>query len=159
MKTLTIPIVIFMLSLWGAAQSQTQLNLMPKPVSLQPGAGQLPITQSFSVAVTGSHDASLDLAVQRFQMQLSRQTGIPFRAKPGATPTLTIHADRGREGVQKLGEDESYDLTVSDSAATLNAPTPLGVLHGLQTFLQLVQVTPSGVGAFRVADESETVRS
>ncbi|HUC29255.1 MAG TPA: family 20 glycosylhydrolase, partial [Candidatus Acidoferrum sp.] len=42
------------------------------------------------------------------------------------------------------GEDESYELTVSDSAAQLNAPTQLGILHGLQTFLQLVQITPNG---------------
>ena len=70
---------------------------MPMPASVQPGTGQLPITQSFSVAVTGAHDASLDSEVQRFQTQLSRQTGIPFRPKPGATPTLQIHADHGRQ--------------------------------------------------------------
>jgi hexosaminidase len=117
------------------------------PASVQAGAGQLPITQSFSVAVTGFRDASLDLGVQRFQAQLSRQTGIPFRPKPSSPPTLTIHADHGREAVQKLGEDESYELTVTESSARLNAPTLLGILHGLQTFLQLVQITPSGFAA------------
>ncbi len=120
---------------------------MPMPASVQPGTGQLPITQSFSVAVTDAHDASLDREVQRFQLQLSRQTGIPFRPTPGATPTLDIHADHGRQTVQKLGEDESYELTVTDSGAKLSAPTTLGVLRGLQTFLQLVQITPSGFAA------------
>ncbi len=117
------------------------------PASVQPGTGQLAITQSFSVAVTGSHDASLDSEVQRFQVQLSRQTGIPFRPKSGATPTLEIHADHGRDAVQKLGEDESYELTVADSGAKLTAPTTLGILRGLQTFLQLVQITPAGFAA------------
>jgi hexosaminidase len=131
----------------GQTQTQPQLNLMPMPASVQPGAGQLPITQSFSVAVSGAHDASLDLEVQRFQTQLSRQTGIPFRPKAGATATLQIHADHGREAVQKLGEDESYQLTVADSGASLTAPTVLGVLRGLQTFLQLVQITPNGFAA------------
>ena len=120
---------------------------MPMPASVQAGSGQLPITQSFSVAVTGSHDASLDGAVQRFVSQLSRQTGIPFRPKPGAAPTLQIHADHSRQPVQKLGEDESYELTVTDSSAKLSAPTTLGVLRGLQTFLQLVQITPAGFAA------------
>jgi hexosaminidase len=120
---------------------------MPMPASVQTGTGQLPITQSFSVAVRGSHDASLDGAVQRFVSQLSRQTGIPFRPKPGAAPTLQIHADHGRQAVQKLGEDESYELTVTDSSAKLSAPTTLGVLRGLQTFLQLVQITPAGFAA------------
>jgi hexosaminidase len=117
------------------------------PASVQPGSGQLPITQSFSVAVAGAHDASLDSEVQRFTTQLSRQTGIPFYLKPGAAPTLQIHADHNRQAVQKLGEDESYELTVADSGAKLNAPTTLGVLRGLQTFLQLVQITPTGFAA------------
>jgi len=117
------------------------------PASVQTGAGQLAITPSFSVAVSGSHDASLDSAVQRFVKQLSKQTGIPIRPKEGAAATLQIHADKGREAVQKLGEDESYTLTVTDSGAQLNAPTPLGVLNGLATFLQLVQITPNGFAA------------
>ena len=117
------------------------------PASVQPGSGQLSINQSFSVAVAGARDASLDEEVQRFVAQLSRQTGIPFRPKPAAAPALQIHADHGREAVQKLGEDESYELTVSDSGAKLTAPTTLGVLRGLQTFLQLVQITPSGFAA------------
>jgi len=132
---------------FASAQTQLQLNLMPMPASVQPGPGELPINQSFSVAVTGNHDASLDGEVQRFETQLSRQTGIPFRPKPGATPALTIHADHGREAVQKLGEDESYELTVADSGAKLTAPTTLGAMRGLQTFLQLVQITPTGFAA------------
>ena len=125
------------------------------PASVQTGTGQLAITSSFSVAVTGSHDASLDSGVQRFVKQLSQQTGIPIRPKEGAAATLQIHADKGREAVQKLGEDESYTLTVTESGAQLNAPTPLGVLNGLATFLQLVQITPNGfaVPAVTIKDQ------
>jgi hexosaminidase len=146
---------VFLLVAAATAQSLPQLPLMPIPASVQTGTGQLPITQSFSVAVNGVHDASLDLEVRRFQTQLSRQTGIPFRSQPGAAPTLQIHADHDREKVQKLGEDESYELDITDSSAKLNAPDPLGVLHGLQTFLQLVQITPSGfaVPAVTIKDQ------
>jgi hexosaminidase len=147
MRTLTSIVIVILGSVLAAAQSQPQLDLMPMPASVQPSAGQLPITQSFSVAVTGSHDSSLDVAVQRFVSQLSRQTGIPFRPKPGAAPTLQVHADHGRQTVQKLGEDESYELTITDSGAKLTAPTSLGVLRGLQTFLQLVKITPAGFAA------------
>jgi hexosaminidase len=144
MRTLILTSTILCFALFASAQSQPQLNLMPMPASVQSGSGQLPITQSFSVALSGHRDASLEAAVERFQAQLSRQTGIPFRPKAGSAPTLNIHTDHGRAAVQKLGEDESYELTVTDSSATLNAPTPLGVLHGLETFLQLVQITPTG---------------
>jgi hexosaminidase len=125
------------------------------PASVQPGTGQLQINASFSVAVTGSHDASLDREIQRFQEQLSRQTGIPLRPKSGVTPALQIHADHGRQAVQTLGEDESYELAVADSGAKLTAATPLGILHGLQTFLQLVEISPTGfaVPAVTIKDQ------
>src|SRR5579864_873651 len=147
--------VISAFFLVASAAAQSQLNLMPMPASVQPGTGQLPITKAFSVSVTGSRDSSLDSAVQRFTAQLSRQTGIPFQLKSGTAPTLQIHTDHGRESVQKLGEDESYELTVAESGAQLIAPTTLGALHGLQTFLQLVTITPSGfvVPAVTIKDQ------
>lgn len=46
--------------------------------------------------------------------------------------------------MQQLGEDESYHLEISKTRVQLTAPNPLGVLHGLQTFLQLVKITPQG---------------
>ncbi len=120
---------------------------MPLPASVQQGSGILPVIQSFSVSVTGAHDPVLEAGVRRFVAQLSRQTGIPFRPKAGANPTVSVHADKALETVQKLGEDESYQLTVTESGAQLTAPTTLGALHGLQTFLQLVEITPSGFAA------------
>jgi hexosaminidase len=144
MRTPLGAIAVLFLSAIAVAQSQPQLNLMPMPASVQTGTGQLAIDRSFSVAVTGVHDASLDREIQRFKTQLSRQTGISFWPKADATPTLTVHADHGREAGQRLGEDESYELTVTDSNALLQAATALGAIRGLQTFLQLVQITPAG---------------
>ncbi|MGA7908101.1 MAG: family 20 glycosylhydrolase, partial [Candidatus Sulfotelmatobacter sp.] len=107
--------------------------------------GQLLVDRSFSVAVTGFHDASLDRGVHTFVALLSRQTGIPLLPKADAAhPTLQIDADHDRERVQKLGEDESYELDITASEARLTAPNPLGILHGLQTFLQLVQPSATG---------------
>jgi hexosaminidase len=147
MRSLTLAGVFFIFAGLAVSQNPPQLNLMPMPASVQQGSGQLPIMQSFSVAVAGTHDAALDSAVQRFTKHLSAQTGIPFRPTSGATPTLTIHADHGLEPIQKLGEDESYQLTVTDSSAQLTAPATLGALRGLETFLQLITITPSGFAA------------
>src|SRR5207245_8284585 len=55
-----------------------------------------------------------------------------------------MHAEQAREGVQGVGEDESYELVVNGSVAKLSAPNTVGTLHGLQTFLQLVEPTPNG---------------
>ena len=146
-KTFGILSTVLILACTLTAQSQPQLNLMPMPASVQQGSGMLSITQSFSVSVTGTRDPALEAGVQRFVAQLSRQTGIPLRPKAGSAATLTVQADKGLEAVQKLGEEESYQLSVTESGAQLTAATTLGALHGLQTFLQLVTITPSGFAA------------
>ena len=157
MRTLLIVIGIFLFAAFATAQMQPQLNLMPMPSAVQPGTGQLLIDRTFSVSVTGFHDASLERGVDRFVSELSRQTGMSFNhdAVKVAEPTLLIHAEHRREEVQKVGEDESYELRVEQSGAKLTAPNPLGILHGLQTFLQLLETTGKGfaVPAVTIKDE------
>jgi hexosaminidase len=155
MRTFNVLSVFVLLPLLALAQAQPQLNLMPMPSSIQVGTGQLPIDRSFSVGVAGFHDPSLDRGVKVFVAQLSRQTGIAFRPSSGAVPTLTIQTGHAREQTQKLAEDESYELTVTNSGAKLTAPNQLGVLHGLETFLQLVQIAPTGfaIPAVTIKDE------
>ena len=129
------------------AQEHPTLNLMPWPANLRTGSGSLRIDSSFSVALTGHTEARLDRAAQRFLRQLSRQTALPFSAKAPNKPTLTVHTDHASKEVQELGEDESYALSVTPDGAKIDAPTPLGAMHGLQTFLQLVKVSPDGFAA------------
>jgi len=135
-----------LLASYAAAQPQNGLNLMPMPTSLQPGIGRLAVDQSFSVAITGFKDARLEHGIDRFVAELSRQTGMSLKQKlvDSPSPTLLVHAVHGSERVQRLGEDESYELVITESGAKLPAPSPVGILHGLQTFLQLVETTPNG---------------
>jgi len=130
-------------------QAPSPIHLMPLPLKVTPAAGRLMVTQTFSVAIAGSNEPRLEHAAQRFLRDLSRQTGyfLSERLADAAHATLTIHADHGSEPVQDLDEDESYLLEVSGAGAQLTAPNPLGVMHGLQTFLQLVEVTPEGYAA------------
>jgi hexosaminidase len=145
-RILLIVSAALVLASLAVAQPQHGLNLMPMPSSVQAGVGQLPVDRSFSVAITGFRDVTVERGVQRFVAELSRQTGMFLKQKPAdsANPTLLIHAVHGSEKVQRLGEDESYQLVINQSGAKLTAPTPLGVLHGLQTFLQLVETTTNG---------------
>ena len=146
MRTLLIANAALILASLALAQPSQRLDLMPMPSVIQLGVGQLPVDRSFSVAITGMRDARLERGVVRFVAELSRQTGMSLRQKPvgSANPTLLIHAVHGSEKAQKLGEDESYELVINQSGAKLTAPNPLGILHGLQTFLQLVEVTANG---------------
>src|SRR5580658_9746463 len=130
-------------------QAPSPVNLMPMPVMVMPAAGRLVVSQSFSVAIAGYSDPKLERAAQRFLRDVSRQTGyfLSEQLADAGHATLTIHADHGSDPVQDLGEDESYVLDVSSAGAKLTAPNPLGVMHGLETFLQLVEVSPDGYAA------------
>src|SRR5215475_960444 len=156
MRTLSILALILVLAPSAAAQGQHELSLMPMPSSVQLGTGQLSIGPSFSVATSGFQDDVAQRGIQRFMAGLSRQTGFPFKQSPvqSGDATLTIHIERGSDSVAKLGEDESYELTVTDSGAKLTAPNPLGILRGLQTILQLVRITSNGfaIPALKVKD-------
>ena len=128
------------------AAAQTPMNLMPLPASVQHGSGQLAINENFSVAISGYTELRLERAAARLTSTLARQTGTNFTAAAVDTTkaTLVIHAEGASNEVQTVGEDESYELTVTPQGAKLNAANPLGILRGLQTFLQLVELTPSG---------------
>jgi hexosaminidase len=146
MRLLYLLAVVCLLVMPLVAQSQQQISTMPLPASFRLGTGQFVIDQAFSVSLAGYKDERTEKGIERFLQQLSRQTGMPLVNKHGeSSPAgLTIHAEHGSNEVQELGEDESYDLQITPSGARLSAPNPLGVLHGLQTFLQLVETGSAG---------------
>jgi hexosaminidase len=146
MRIRLIASAALLLASHAVAQPQNALNLMPMPASVQPGVGRLLVDPSFSVAITGFKDATLERGTRRFVAELSRETGMLLKQKVADSPnaTLAIQTVHGRERVQKLGEDESYELVINELGAKLTAPSPLGILHGLQTFLQLVETTANG---------------
>lgn len=144
-----------LLSPRAAAQTAPALNLMPQPSSATPGSGVLPIDSNFTIVFTGYTEPRLDRAAGRFLLQLRRQTGLlihPHSSKSdSAKATLVVHSDHASSPVQEVGEDESYTLEVTSSGAKLNAANPLGVLRGLQTFLQLVDASTDGFALPSVA--------
>ena len=125
---------------------------MPMPSNIRLGIGTLPINGSFSVELEGYREPRIDRAIQRFLHDLSHDTGIPMRNQitDPANATLVVRAEHANKPIQDVNEDEGYTLDVSASGAKLTAPNPLGVMHGLQTFLQLVEVTPGGFVASAV---------
>ncbi len=146
-----LPVVLLVFGVFSMrAQSPTALNLMPMPAKVQTGAGFLKIDETFRLSFAGYQEPRLERAGQRFLEQLHRQTALVLQSRNTADATkatLLITTDHESKAVQELGEDESYTLEVTASGAKLHAANPLGVLRWLQTFLQLVTVTPDGFGA------------
>lgn len=144
--------------LLGAQLALAQINdLMPLPAELTPGTGRLTIDAGFRVAIEGYQEPRLERAAARLAHRLAKQTGIPMSdvvEKDAAKATLVIHCQHAGEEVQSIREDESYQLEVTAQQARLVAPTPVGILRGMETFLQLVAIDDQGFGvaAVRVVD-------
>ena len=138
--------IFFLMAGMQTCAQSLELNVMPLPAKVQMGSDSLRIDANFTVAFSGFREARLDRAAQRFLVQLHRETGIVFTntAADAAKAALVVTTDHGSKPVQEPGEDESYTLEVTLTGAKLRAANPLGSLHGLQTFLQLVAITPLG---------------
>ena len=122
----------------------TPLNLMPLPRSVQRGQGSLNLTTHFNAGFVGTHDARLDAALDRMLIRLDRQCGeirrAQYMAHDAISPVLTLKVAGPGGAVQGVDEDESYQLQITTSQATLTAATDVGAMHGMETFLQLVRL-------------------
>ena len=150
MRTFCIALGVFALISPALSQDLSSLRLMPWPssIELNRGSAPLPITPSFLVGVTQGANPQLQTTIAIFLNDLRRHTGMVAldlrEAASGEPAQLEIQCERPAKEPLELGEDESYTLTVTSTKAQLNAPTTLGIMRGLQTFLQLVQVSPQG---------------
>jgi hexosaminidase len=150
-------ILLLVVGVPSFAQTIADLNVMPLPAKVQAGSGALKIDASFTVGFAGLKEARLDRAGQRFIDTLHHQTGIVFvhGIVDPAHATLVVTTDHESKPVQEVGEDESYTLEVTSSGAKLHANTSLGTLRGLQTFLQLVNITKDGFAATAVTIQDQ----
>src|SRR4051794_954637 len=129
---------------------------MPWPESIA-STGERPLLIRPSFHVTLSCDSPyVARAAQRLISRLSRQTGIPLAANAPTNEPAALIISCGqavRAPVEPAG-NESYTLVTGPGGARLDAPSSLGALRGIETFLQLVQNGPSGfvIPAVRIVD-------
>jgi hexosaminidase len=132
----------------SASAASVTHDLMPAPARLQWQPGVLAIDKDFRFSASGPKDPRVVSALVRLGLALQREAGL---AKPPSIGSagkgiLRIEWVAAARPIPMLGEDESYTLEVDDAGGRLLAPSTLGVLRGLETFLQLVR-TEAGVTA------------
>lgn len=115
---------------------------MPVPASVTWETGRWRMDSSFTVRVLGQpRDTRLDRAVARFVRRTERTTGLSInKGRSG----LDIRVQGPGQAVQSPTENETYKLTVDRYGATLEAPTTVGALRGLETLLQLIDADSAG---------------
>lgn len=143
----TFAILFFISAILCFSAQERAHNLMPVPKAISFGQGKMVIDSNFRASLSGYKDSRLLRAAQRLIHRLSDQTGIPLPLeieKDESKALLVILCQDPGERIQSLKENESYELEVSPSRATLKAATPVGVLRGIETFLQLLEMDSSG---------------
>jgi len=129
-------------------------NLLPVPTSVRWGTGRYTLDRTHSPArftiETPQPDTTLNRAVLRIVRRLDRQlTGPTAKANSAkasgskaTAPNLTIRY--GKVGRPEAFDEERYSLRVTPMGLALDAPTSLGVLHGLATLEQLLSQDKKG---------------
>jgi hexosaminidase len=131
---------LFIMTQAWSADSLITHNLMPVPADVVWNEGSFKITSDFNVMVKSDSEPRVENAVKRFIDRLAKRTGLTLADTPqDDKPSLSITFDKKGLPFQSVKEDESYHLVVTTEGIKLSAPNPLGVLHGLQTLLQLVE--------------------
>lgn len=134
--------VMILPAVLAAAQTpmQTQLPIMPWPAQVSMGTGALAIDGQFGIAHEGCKDPRVEALAARMMERVARQTGVPlaYRVPGPRQPAVLAFECKG------AGEEESYSLEVTPQQARISAATPVGVLRGAETFLQLIR--PAGEG-------------
>jgi hexosaminidase len=162
-----LPVLLCVLSLAPPALPQgtademltpRQLNLMPVPAAWQMQAGRLPITGGFKVAIGNYADERLRAGIARMLTRLAGRTVMTLSAGFAAdekSATLVVNCEGAGETIPSLAENESYSLEVNDQQARLVAPTVVGALRGLETFLQLLRGDREGyyLPGIRIQDQ------
>lgn len=157
MRKMTIAFMLPLVAAGSLAAQDTALagrtrGLMPVPRTVQWGNGRLMLGQGFAVSLAPGgdmRDLRLVRAVRRFLSRLGGRTTvrIPSSIEPvvvADAPSLNIEASGPGEAVQGTDENESYTLDVQPGRADLRAATTVGVIRGLETFLQLIESDASG---------------
>lgn len=142
---------VCILLLSAAVQSQpteptSDLPLMPYPQQLVfESAPPLLITRSIAIHLP-TQDALLLNAVERFIQRIHQQTGVQLVIDEQAEIAFTIKlTELDTTTLPHVHQDESYQLDISALAISLTAQNYTGMLHGLETILQLASVQSANI--------------
>jgi hexosaminidase len=116
---------------------------MPAPQSLEWRSGRLLLDEHFAITGPGASNARVQAVLPWILGRLRADAGLHEPAaharRGGAALILELEGEDTRRPPLAFIDDESYQLVVSPREARLKARQPVGLLRGLETFLQLVR--------------------
>ncbi len=146
----------WLLAGWGGAApahgqgAAAELGLVPRPASLERGAGAFRLTATTRVAFQPSDDAELRAAAEFWLAEARAYTGLDLAESPREAPSGVDDAPGGpgviafRLDPAVPGGREAYRLTIDPGGLALSASSAAGIFYGVQTLRQL---SPPALGA------------
>lgn len=104
-----------------------EVNIVPKPLSVTPGAGTFTVTASTVIGV--GKNAELRRSARIFAGEVAPVVGGVMKTAAEGDVRLAVDGSL---------EAEAYTLAVTPSGVEVRGGTPQGVFHGLQSLRQLV---------------------
>ncbi len=124
------------------------ISLMPIPADIEFIQGRFDLEESFIIKIDGNGGDRLYTGATRLLRRLAKRTGLffsqDFITRESQPESADMLIECLRPGQIKLHEDESYTLNIYSTRIVLSANTDIGVLRGIETFLQLLSVDQNG---------------
>jgi len=123
-----------------AAAATATLDVVPKPVSAKIGSGHFALTPSARIVAAPGASSAAELSVAfDLAADLRPATGYPLPVLTGAPRPGDIALRIGNPGtLPSADQAEGYQLDVTTSGATIEAPAAHGLYDGIQTFRQIL---------------------
>ncbi len=120
-------------------EDRSSLRIMPLPAKLKINNGMLLLTKNLEVIYTEKRNYTIEKGIERFNERLKSRLDLDETNEKivDLQITCTQAEEKKYPGEQ---EDESYKLVIDKAGIHLSANTAFGVLHGLETILQIIDV-------------------
>lgn len=127
--------------------NQECLSLMPCPKQLIKGQGSFSLTKSPKLFISGMSEERRKSAIQRLTEQLKKIPNYNFQGftfiNDEALAEINVNIESNvqqskPDSLPKLGDDESYQLSIAQKGISIVAQSDFGALHGLTTLVQLI---------------------
>ena len=133
-------------------KNQQCLSLMPCPKQLMKGQGSFILTKSPKLFISGMSEKRRKSVIQRLTEQLKKISNYNFQGfiiiNDAALADINVNIESNVQqskpnNLPKLGDDESYQLSITEQGISITAQSDFGALHGLTTLVQIIALPES----------------
>ncbi len=121
-----------------SAEDRKAIHLMPLPAKLELQNGALDLSNGLKIHSLNFHNEKIENSINRFIERIGRKTNLDIVNEKGVVFDINCLGNSPSE-IQQAHEDESYILKIESHKIYLEAPSPYGIIHGLETLAQIVK--------------------